>query len=323
MSDERNEAIEVGERKVAVSNLDKVLFPGEGITKGDLIDYYRRIAEVMLPHLRDRPLTMHRFPDGLAREGFYQKEVSEHFPGWIERVAVEKKGGEVTHVLCNDATTLVYLANQAVVTPHVWLSRADRPRRPDRLVFDLDPPERGEGGFALVKDGARAVRGALEALELPCFLMTTGSRGLHVVVPLRRERDFDDVRAFARSVAELVAGRDPDRFTVAQRKDKRAGRLYVDFMRNGYAQTAVAPYAVRARPGAPVATPLEWNELGRRGLSARSWDIGNIFRRLGQKQDPWREISERAASLGAPVRRLRELRKDEKLDEHSEGDRTS
>lgn len=302
--------LQVDGHEVALANLDKVFFPDEGITKGDLVDYYRKVADVMLPHLRDRPLSMHRFPDGVKEEGFYEKQLPGHFPEWIQGVTLEKvEGGEVTYVLCQNAATLVYLANQATITPHVWLSRSDRPRRPDRIIFDLDPPETGDRGIGLVKEGARALREILEELDLVPFVMTTGSRGYHVTVPIERRQGFDEARAFARGVAELVAGREPNRFTTAQRKDKRAGRLYLDTGRNAYGQTGVAPYAVRARPGAPVSTPLEWEELP--STDPRSYTVKNLFRRLGQRDDPWAEIGEAARPLGGPADRLAEMREEE------------
>lgn len=315
-----SETIEVDGRRIELANLDKIFFPGEGITKGELVDYYRRVAETMLPHVRDRPVSMQRFPDGLRDEGFYEKNLPEHFPDWIECVTLEKvEGGEVTYVLCQDTATLVYLANQAAVTLHVWPSRRDRPRRPDRIIFDLDPPEAGEEGFALVKEGARALRDLLEELELAPFVMTTGSRGLHVVVPLERRQEFDPVRDFARAAAELVAHRKPNRFTTAHRKAKRAGRLYLDVGRNAYGQTGVAPHSVRGRPGAPVATPLDWDELGDADLGPRSYTVKNLFRRLGQREDPWKEIAADARPLGGAREALEDLRKAE-MDEGESGD---
>lgn len=306
------ETIELDDRRIELSNLEKVFFPGEGITKGDLVDYYHRVAETLLPHVRDRPLSMQRFPDGLADDGFFEKNLPDHFPDWVESATLEKvEGGEITYVLCQDAATLVYLANQAAVTLHVWLSRRDRPRRPDRMIFDLDPPEAGEGGFELVKEGARELRDLLEELELAPFVMTTGSRGLHVVVPLERRQEFDPARAFARRAAELVAHREPNRFTTAHRKAKRAGRLYLDVGRNAYGQTGVAPYSVRGRPGATVATPLEWDELADAELGPRSYTVGNLFRRLGQRDDPWKEIAQAARPLGGAREALEELRQEE------------
>ncbi len=299
-------------RSVELSNTDKVLFPADGITKGDLIEYYRRVSDTLLPHAVDRPVSMQRFPDGIGTEGFYEKNLPGHFPDWVGTVRLPKvEGGEMSWVVCQDAATLVYLANQAVVTLHVWTSRRDRPEAPDRIVFDLDPPGGGGGHFVLVKEGARALRALLEDLGLAPFVMTTGSRGLHVVVPVERRLEFDGVRDFARGVAELLTRRDPDRLTTAQRKAKRGGRLYLDYMRNGYGQTAVAPYSVRARPGAPVATPLEWDELGDGTLGPRRFSLRNIFRRLGRREDPWRKIDASARALGPAIDGLEALRADE------------
>lgn len=301
--------IRVGRRKIELSNRDKIFFPDAGLTKGDLVQYYQRIAETMLPYLRGRPLTLHRFPDGIEEEGFYQQQASDYFPDWIERATVDKEGGTVTHVVCNDATTLAYLAGQAVVTAHAWLSRVDRPHHPDRMVFDFDPPESGsDSDFEAVRTGARAVKELLTELRLPAYLMTTGSRGLHVVTPLDRSADFDTVRAFARGIAAVAGERYPEQLTTRHRKEKREGKVFVDTTRNAYAQTAVAPYAVRARPGAPVATPLDWDELGHHDLHARRYTIGNIFRRLSQKTDPWKNINRHGRAITEPSRRLDLLR---------------
>jgi bifunctional non-homologous end joining protein LigD len=288
--------ITVDNQTIHLSSLEKVLFPGEGITKGDLIDYYQRIAEVMLPHIAGRPISMQRFPDGIAEEGFYQKEAPAYFPEWIDRVQVwvREEESQQPQVLCNNAATLVYLANQACITPHVWLSRQDRLEYPDRLIFDLDPPS---DAFEPVRNAALALREALSEEGLVSFVMTTGSRGLHVVVPIARERSFDEVRGVAHRLVEQLARRAPDRLTVEMAKADRQGRLFLDYLRNAYGQTAVAPYAIRAKPGAPVATPLDWEELGDSSLHSQSYTLKNIFRRLGQKTDPWRDIREQAQSL--------------------------
>jgi bifunctional non-homologous end joining protein LigD len=195
---------------------------------------------------------------------------------------------------------VVYLADQACITPHVWLSRIDRPDHPDRLIFDLDPSGRT---FEPVVAAARALRDMLEAIDLVPYLMTTGSRGLHVVAPLDRSADFNTVRALARRVAASVADEAPDRFTIEQRKEKRRGRVYLDTMRNAYAQTAVAPYAVRALPGAPVAAPLQWPELSRLA-DAQPDTIKTIARRLARKGDPWKDIARRARALHEAEERL-------------------
>lgn len=293
--------LQVGRRKVEVKRAEKELFPRDGITKADLVEHYRRVAPRMLPELRGRPLMLERMPDGIDGDRFYQKEVSDYFPDWIQRATVAKEGGEVTHVLCEDTATLVYLAGQACVTPHRWLSRADRPRRPDRLVFDLDPP--GDD-FEAVRGAAHRLHELLEELDLPSGLMTTGSSGLHVVVPLNRRDDADDVLAFARSVAQALAARYEKELTVEPRKDARKGRLYLDVARNGYAQTVVAPFAVRTRPGAPVAVPLGWDELDTPGLTARRWTVTDLGDRLDK--DPWAGLARHARGVIAAARRLRE-----------------
>jgi bifunctional non-homologous end joining protein LigD len=305
----RGETIQVDGQEIRLSNLRKVLFPESGITKGDLVTYYRGVAKTMLPLVRGRPVTMQRFPDGIGAEGFYAKDRPEYFPSWIASVELPKKeGGSVDYVLAQNTATLVYLADQAVITLHVALSRRDIPGKPDRLIFDLDPPEGVAEGFELVKHGAWELRSLLQGIGLVPHVMTTGSRGLHVTVPLERRQDFDTVRRFARDVAELLVHREPDRFTIEQRKAKRGRRLYLDVMRNAYGQTGVAPYSVRARPGAPVATPLDWDELERSDLGPHSYTIHNILQRVGERGDPWGRISAAAKPLGAARDRLATMR---------------
>lgn len=280
---------------VTIDKPDKLLFPESGYSKADLADYLTRMAPLMRPHLRGRPLTLRRFPDGIAEEGFFQKNVSDHFPDWIERVTVSRReGGEVTHALAEDAATLRFLADQATIELHVWLARVDRPEHPDRLIFDLDPP--GED-FAPVIEAARDLRRALEEAGLAAFVMTTGSSGLHVVSPLDRGAGFEAVRDFARETARRLADDRPRDFTTEHRKNRRQGRVYLDVMRNAYGQTGILPYSVRALPGAPVATPLDWRELGRRGLTPRSYHLGNIFRRLAQRDCPWARLDEHAGRV--------------------------
>jgi bifunctional non-homologous end joining protein LigD len=287
---------EVEGHEVKLSNPDKVLFPTAGLTKADLAGYYERIAPVMLPHVAGRPLSLERYPDGVDAEGFMQKNASDYFPSWIRRARLAKQDGVVEHVVAEDAATLVYLANQAVITIHVGLSRIDRIDCPDRMVIDLDP---SDDDFAKVKRAARLARALLADVGLVPFLQTTGSRGLHIWVPLDRSADFDQVRDFAANVAELLVARRPRELTTAQRKAKRGDRVFVDVARNAYAQTAVAPYSVRARPQAPVATPIDWAELGDPKLLPQRYTIQNIFRRLARKRDPWADIDRYARTLDA------------------------
>jgi bifunctional non-homologous end joining protein LigD len=287
-----------------ISRPGKVLFPEAGITKADLAGYYERIAPLMIPHVADRPISMQRFPDGIDKHGFFHKEVPDHFPAWIKRVTVPKRGGTVTHALVCDADTLVYLADQGCITPHVWLSRAGKLDQPDRLVFDLDP---SDTNFARVRPTARELGELLKELGLPPFAMTTGSRGVHVWVPLRPGPGFDDVRRFARDVAEVLVGRRPEELTLEARKNKRGDRILIDLMRNGYAQTAVPPYAVRPRPSAPVATPLRFSELSDSRLRPDKFTLANIGRRVARLGDPWAGMGRNARSLTGPSKRLERL----------------
>jgi bifunctional non-homologous end joining protein LigD len=283
--------------RVRVSSPDKVLFPDSGITKRELADYYARVGEVMVPHVRDRPVTMHIYPRGVDDEGVIVKQAPRHFPDWIKRATVKKHGGTVTHVVANRVDTLVYLAGQNCVTPHVWLSRADKIERPDRLIFDFDPEHER---FAEVRAAARALGDMLRDLGLDPHAMTSGSRGIHVTVPLKRTRGFGDVRTFAEAVGQHLVEQDPKRLTMEWSKAKRGDRIYVDVGRVAYAQHAAAPYAVRAKPDAPVATPLHWDELSDRRLAPDRWTIRSLPDRLDEMGDPWDGIAGHAKALPKP-----------------------
>lgn len=296
------ETTQVGEHAVEITRPDKPLFPC-GISKADLARYYEAIAGAMLPHVAARPLNLERYPDGIAGRRIIQQRAGEHFPDWIERVTVPKAGGTVTHVVASNPATLVYLAGQACITLHAWLSRIDRLDRPDRMIFDLDP---SDGSSADVRRAAREIGALLRELGLEPYAMTTGSRGFHVTVPLQRDPDFDAVRGFAREVARVAVARDPQ-LTLEPRKAARGGRILVDVMRNVYAHTAVAPYSVRARPGAPVATPLSWDELSKPGTRPDRWTLRTVPDRLARAGDPWSDIQASARALDQPRRRLRDL----------------
>jgi bifunctional non-homologous end joining protein LigD len=285
-----------GRRSVETSHEDKLYFPDAGITKGDVIDYYDRIAERLLPYLKDRPLVVQRFPDGIEGPGFYQKQASEHFPDWIDTVQVELRSTEGTQdlVVCGSRAALGYLVNQACLTLHPWLSRRDALDRPDLMVIDLDPPS---GDFEVARVTALRVRALLAELGLPSFPKLTGSKGIHVVVPLDRSEGFDAVRAFARSAAEFLAARYPDELTVEQRREERGGRLFLDVGRNAYGQTAVAPWSVRPLPGAPIAAPLFWRDLAHEGLGPQAYTVKNVFRRTARRSDPWAGLRRRGRSL--------------------------
>jgi bifunctional non-homologous end joining protein LigD len=303
------EELKVGRYSIPLSNTSKVLFPADGITKGDLIDYYHVVAGWMLPHLRDRPLALARYPDGISGERIFQKNVGRHFPDWIPRVEVGKQGGRLSQVVCEKPADLVYLANQACIELHSFLSRVPELHQPDQLIFDLDPPD--DKQFDRARTVALKLREILEGdLGLTTFAKTTGGKGLHVLIPLNGREDFDTVREFARQVAGLLAAALPDLVTNEQRKDARQHLIYVDIMRNAYAQTAVAPYSVRARPGAPVAAPVHWDEVADPGLTPAAFTMRTMPARLAELEqagDPWAGLTRHRSGLARPRRLLSRL----------------
>ncbi len=290
------EQLRVGRRDVRITHSDRVVFPAAGLTKLDLARHYQRVAPLVLPYARDRPLALQAFPDGIDGPGYFMKAVPGYFPDWIERATVPKKGGTITHILAQDAATLVYLAGQNVVTLHTWLSRADEPDRPDRLTLDFDP---SGGGFADVRAAARAAGERLRDLGLVPYAMATGSRGIHVVCPLRRGASFPDVHGFARALAEEMVSSAPQRLTLEWRRADRGERIYVDVNRINYAQHVVAPYGVRPKPRGPVAMPIEWDELADRRLRPDRWTVRDAGERLRDQGDAWKAINRRARKLPA------------------------
>jgi bifunctional non-homologous end joining protein LigD len=284
--------MKVGRHNIKITKPDKVLFPDEGYTKQDLIDYYHKMADHVLPYTKDRPISMQRFPDGIDGEGFYQKETPTYFPKWIKQISVSAGDSRQRQVMCNNKATLVYLANQACITPHIWLSKKGGIRKPDQMIFDLDPED---GGYKTAVEGAKILRKIADAVGLTAFVKLTGSRGVHVVLPIRPRKDFYTVRSIARDIARVLVGLDDSKFTLEQRKNKRKGRLYIDVQRNAFGQTVVPPYAVRARKKAPVAAPIDWDELD--GSSSAMFTIESIEKRLAKKGDIWKGMHRRAASL--------------------------
>jgi bifunctional non-homologous end joining protein LigD len=292
--------IRAGRRRVRITHPEKVLFPDDGITKEDLAEYYAAVAGAMVPHVRDRPLNLWRWNNGIDHDVVVQQAIPKGAPEWVRTVKVHRRrGGDVVHAVGGEAATLVWLANQNCITPHAWTARCDRPDHPDRIIFDFDPADDGADHFEAIRAGALALGDLLRGHGLQPFAMTSGSRGIHVVAPLRRGPDSDRVRTVAGELAEEVAGLQPETLTTSWRKAGRGGRVLVDAARNTYAQTAVAPYAVRAKPGAPVATPLAWEELSDPDLSPRRFTLRDVPSRLSSRGDPWEGIGSAAASLPA------------------------
>lgn len=297
------ETIGVGDVSIELSSQDKVMFPDDGITKGDLVSYYLEVASTMLPYVEERPMTVQRFTSGIGRPGFVQKEAGEHYPDWIPRVPVPKSdGGATTYPLVDDAAALVYLVNQNCIVFHPPAVRREHLAHPDYFIMDLDP---SDDDFDKVRRGALMLREMFEGIGLRPYVKTTGSRGLHVVAPIVPEEDTDAVVAFARTLAERLVARAPDTFTIEISKKKRGDRVFVDYLRNGYMQTAAAPYSVRAIAGAPVATPVAWEELADPKLHARTYHLRNVRERLQRVGDPWRGMRREARSLIAARDKLR------------------
>lgn len=287
--------LQVGRRTIAITHPDKPLFTSPAITKLALARHYARVSEAMLPHVRDRPLALESFPQGIAGKGFFMKSVPRHFPDWIVTTEVPKRGGSLVQVLANDPATLVYLAGQNVITPHVWLARASDLRRPDRLIIDLDPSPGVR--FADVRAAAREAGERLRSAGLATFAMVTGSRGVHVVSPLRPEGEFTTVHRFARALAEAMVADAPNRLTLEWHRAERGRRIYIDVNRVAYAQHVVAPYGVRARPRAPVAMPIVWDELSDPRLRPDRWTVRNAAGRLELEGDAWARMARHARRL--------------------------
>jgi bifunctional non-homologous end joining protein LigD len=287
-----------------ISHPEKVLFPDDGITKGELAAYYEMIAPSMVPHIARRPVTMERFPAGIGRKGFIQKDLSKGFPEWLQRVEVPKKNGVVHHPIVTDTRSLLWLANQNCITPHVWTSRAPNVYHPDICVFDLDP---SVDDAAMLRAAALTVRDLLEELGLPSWVKTSGSKGFHIVVPLDGKSGMEDVYTFANAVGTLLVRRSPNTFTQEVHKKDRGARILVDTGRNGWSATHAAVYAVRARPGAPVSAPCTWQELESGRVGPRTFTIRNMARRMESVGDLWSDMRRRHRSLVRPRAKLKTL----------------
>lgn len=285
-----------------ITHPEKVLFPDDRITKGELAAYYEGVAPVMVPHIKSRPVTMERFPAGIGRKGFIQKDVSKGFPSWLERVEVPKKGGVVHHPIVIDQRSLLWLANQNSITPHVWTTRAPDLYHPDICIFDLDPSKEDS---MMLREAALALRDMLEALGLPSWVKTSGSKGFHIAVPLDRKAETDVVGGFAHRVGAALVAQDPRLFTQEFHKADRGDRILVDTGRNGYSATFAAVYAVRARPGAPVSAPCTWTEIERGEVEPRTFTLRNMADRLADVGDLWADMRRRKRSLSRPAQRLR------------------
>jgi bifunctional non-homologous end joining protein LigD len=287
-----------------ITHPDKVLFPDDGITKGELAAYYEMVAPAMVPHVRGRPVTMERYPAGIGQKGFFHKDVSKGFPAWLERVEVPKKGGSVHHPIVNDLQSLLWVTNQNSITVHVWPSRVPELYHPDLCVFDLDP---ASDDPAVLRRATLALRELLVELNLPSWVKTSGSKGFHVVVPVDGKLDFGKVAGFAHAVGALLVQRDPDHLTQEFSKRDRGGRILVDTGRNGYSATFAAPYTVRAKPGAPVSAPCTWEEVETGAVHPRSFTLRTMSARIDRDGDVWADMKRRGRSLTRPIERVKAM----------------
>ena len=287
-----------------ITHPEKVLFPEDGITKGELASYYEAIAPLMLPHLCGRPVTMERYHRGIGEKGFFQKDVSKGFPEWLQRVEVPKKGGTVHHPVVCDQRSLLWLVNQNSITPHVWTSRVANLYQPDICVFDLDP---SEDKPEVLRAAALALRELLNELGLTCWVKTSGSKGFHIVVPLDGENGFGDVSRFAHMAGTVLVKRDPEHLTQEFSKADRGGRILVDTGRNAYSATFAAAYAVRAKHGAPVSAPCTWDELERGDAGPQTWTLRKMAARIAQAGDLWSDMPNCRHSLQTAIEKLRHM----------------
>jgi bifunctional non-homologous end joining protein LigD len=284
----KNKKIKLNKKTIELSNLDKNFYPSKKITKKEVIDYYLKISDYILPHLINRPLVMHRFPDGIDSEGFYQKQCPDYFPSWIKSKKINLvQDGKQKLVVIEKKADLIYLVDQGVLVFHVWLSLKRNVNKPDKIIFDLDPPKSSD--FKLAVFAALKLKEVITKRGLKPFVMTTGSKGIHVIALIKPQYNFDKIREFAKDIANNLVKQYPDKLTIELRKKKRQGKLLIDYFRNSFGQTAVVPYSLRAIQNAPVATPLDWYEL-KRIKSSQDYNISNIFKRLAQKSEPWKDI---------------------------------
>jgi bifunctional non-homologous end joining protein LigD len=287
-----------------ITHPEKVMFPEDGITKGDLADYYEAVAKVMVPHLRGRPITMERYPAGIGKKGFWQKDVSKGFPDWLERVKVPKKGGFLHHPVITDTRSLLWVTNQNTITQHVWVSRVPDLYHPDVCVFDLDP---SQDDVDAVRGAAIGLRDLLEQLGLPSWVKTSGSKGFHIVVPLDGKTNMADVEQFASTVGRVFVSLAPDHLTQEFNKVDRKGRIYIDTGRNGYSATFAAAYTVRAKNGAPVSAPCTWEEIEKGKVAPNSFTLRNTPARIKKVGDLWADMLKRRRSLTKARQKLERM----------------
>ncbi len=297
----KEKTVVVDGREIKLTNLDKVFWPREGLKKAHLIKYYSEMASYILPYIRNRPLVMKRYPDGIGGFSFYQKECPSYAPDWVESYSIKHSQKIVNYIICNDSATLIWLANQGCIEVHAWLSTLDSLDSPDLAVMDLDPAEGTD--FSDVVEIAHLVYNALQFYGLDAYVKTSGSRGLHIFIPLRPALNFNEVTRCMKFIAQSVAEAYPRKATIERIVSKRYGKVYLDYLQNGRGKTMAFPYSLRPLPGAPVSAPLLWEEVAHQASSS-TYVMDSIKQRLaGLENDPWRDMLSNKQDLG----RLKEM----------------
>ena len=297
-----------GNRVVKLTSAERVLWPDDGITKGDLFEYYRAVSDWIVPHLRDRPFTMKRYPHGIEGEVFFQKQAPKHLPSWIptRQFRTWPRGGKgasrlVDFALVNSVEAVLFMVQNNCIDMNAWYSRVDKPHRPDFVLFDLDPPDQADG-FELAIEVAHLIRELLEEVELPGYVKTSGADGIHVVAPITRRSTFEQTYDFAERASRLLERRHPGKVTTEWLKKKRRGVL-VDHRQNGWGKTIASVYSVRPKPGAPVSTPLRWEELTP-SVRPRDFTMSVALERIEQHGDLFAAVLEESRPLAPAARRL-------------------
>lgn len=281
---------------INISHPEKLLFPDDHINKQSVAIYYKNIAPLMLPYVKNRPLTLKRYTSGIGEDGFFVKHAQGYYPDFIEKITVPRHGEDKSMVMIcvNDVRDLVYLSGIDTIEFHTTLSKSENFNNPDQIIIDFDP---SDNDFDKVRQASLALKQILDQQNLPSFIKTTGSRGIHVHIPIKTNIPFSKAKQFSRHLAEALQARCPNITTLEQRKDKRGNKVFIDYLRNDYGMSAIAPYSLRALNNAPVATPIDWNEIKNLNLTPQRYHLKNIFKRIVRKIDPWQSFFHSAVDI--------------------------
>jgi bifunctional non-homologous end joining protein LigD len=297
--------LKVGKITLHLTNQNKIYFPDDGITKGDIVNYYNEIAEVILPYLRNRPQSLNRFPNGINGASFFQKDFEgKKIPSWLKttRVMSESSDDYIDYLLCNDKATLLYMANLGCIEINPWNSTIKNPENPDWMVIDLDPVK---VEFRKIAETAGEIRKILESIEVESYCKTSGSKGLHIYIPLAARYDYETVKIFAKFIATTLHQQIPVITSIERAVSKRQNKIYLDYLQNNRSQTLAAPYSVRPRPGATVSAPLEWSEVNS-SLTLDQFTIKTMMKRIDKKGDLWQPVLGKGVNLNKLIKRLQE-----------------